>query len=150
MPAAAGVVLLVGSLVLGRARPVGPAVALLGVGYVLSTIGRPLDPDAVLYAVGLLAVAELGFWSLELPRAAGPPPGGDRHRWAFIAGGVAASVMLGGAVLVAGTVSLAGAGWEVAAGMGTIGVAGLLTGLAFGQRRPASDGPHAAAGVPPG
>lgn len=141
--------LLVAALTLGRAGPVGPSVALLGFGYVLATIGRPLDAGAVLYGTGLLAVAELAFWSLDLRGTADPPLGAHRRRWIFITATWAASTVLGGAVLLAGAVAPGGAAREVAATLAAVGVGGLLVGLARGATAATHDGPSPSAPAPP-
>jgi peptidoglycan/LPS O-acetylase OafA/YrhL len=135
-----GLALLIAALTLGRVRPVGPSVALLGLGYVLASIGRPADAGAVLYGTVLLAVAELAFWSWDLRGTTGPPPGAHRRRWVFIAAASAASIVLSSAVLLAGAATPdGGAGWEVAAVLAAVGAVGLLVGLArAGAREPKS------------
>jgi hypothetical protein len=60
-----GFALLAGGLALRRGTVVTAGLALLGVGYGLGLIGKGLDPAAVLFAGGLVAVAELAFWALE-------------------------------------------------------------------------------------
>lgn len=149
MPAALGVALLVAALTLGRARQVGLSLALLGLGYVLATIGRPVDAGAVLYGTGLLAVAELAFWSLDLRGAADPPLGAHRRRWLFITATCAASTVLGGAVLLAGAVAPGGAAREVAAALAAAGVVGLLVALSRGATAATHDGPSPSAPTPP-
>jgi hypothetical protein len=61
----AGAAVLAAGLVVRRGALVTAGLALVGTAYGLSLVGKGLDPAASLFAGGLVAVAELAFWSLE-------------------------------------------------------------------------------------
>jgi hypothetical protein len=67
---AAGVALVLAAVALGRRRPVAWALVVLAAQYALGLAGRDgrLDGGAPFVAVGLLLLAELAYWSVELAR----------------------------------------------------------------------------------
>lgn len=144
-PALAGFTLLVATVVLCRPRLVAAAISLLGLGYLVSRFGQPVDGGAVWYGAVLLVVAELAFWSLELRFTPGGPPGGSRTRGMFIAAVTSASVVLGGVVLLTGASSQGGVGWEVTGTLAAVGVLGLVVTLARAVQRPGNGAPPASA-----
>jgi len=96
----AGIVaLLLGTLV-GHGAPITVATVLLGGGYALHLIldRPPLDPRAAVFGAGLLLVAELGHWSIELRREVSREPGRHARRLA------AELLLCVGGLLVAGLV----------------------------------------------
>jgi hypothetical protein len=99
---ATAVVLVVAGLAVGVALAVPVAVALLGTAYLalLGFEGDALDVRAPLVAAALLAVAELGYWSLELRGAVVDEPGAYLRRLALLAAELA-GVTTAGVVLLA-------------------------------------------------
>lgn len=124
--AALGVAVLAGALVFDRPPAVVAAVVILGLSYGASRIGGNPDVGVALYGTGLLAVAELASWSLELRHGAGGGAGTRHRRWTRTGGLVAASAAVTTTVLAAGQLSLGGPGGEVVAGLGAIAVLALL------------------------
>ena len=80
----AGVAALVFGTLIGHSAPVGAAIVLLGGAYALHLIldRPPLDPRSALVGAGLLLVAELGNWSIELRREVSREPGRRLRRLA--------------------------------------------------------------------
>jgi hypothetical protein len=79
-------VLLAGGIAVGFGSAVPVAVVLLGLEYcaALSIDDRPLDVRSALIGAGLLLMAELSFWSLELRAAIAAEPGSQLFRLAFV------------------------------------------------------------------
>lgn len=100
--AALAVLLLAAGLASRIALAVPVAVLLLGVEYValLGFEGEALDVRAPLVAGAMLAVAELGYWSLELRGEVADEPGTYPRRLALLAG-LLVAVTTFGAVLLA-------------------------------------------------
>jgi hypothetical protein len=136
--AAAGLtatLLVTAALVLQIAPALPIAVAILGAEYValLGFEGEALDTRAAVVAAALLAVAELGYWSLELRRAVADEAGTSLRRLALLA-----SVLLG--VLALGFVLLAlveavAAGGPAVDALGAVAAVGALGLLALAARR---------------
>jgi hypothetical protein len=114
---AASVFVLVAGLALRRPAAVPWAVAGLAAGYAVS-LDEGLDTRAPLYAVGLFALAELAYWSLQLRR--GPPdePG--------MAGRRALTLVFAGIVSLVVTTLLVAAGGLPLRGGVVVEVVGLL------------------------
>ena len=134
---AIAVALLAGGLWLRRTGVVPAAVALLGLEYasLLTLEDLPLDQRAPLYAAGLLAVAELSYWSLELRAAVTDEPGSHWRRAAFLAWLCLLTLALGAALLALVDVS-AGGGLALEA-VGALAAAGALALIAALARRAA-------------
>ncbi len=79
------------------------AVLLLGAGYAarLAFDDVPLDQGSAAFAAGLLAVAELSYWSLELRSTVPDEAGGYLRRIAFVAALALATLGLGAVLLAA-------------------------------------------------
>ena len=97
--AAIALLVLVASLVLGSPVLLPMTLFLLGGLYAtqLAVDDATLDGAAPLVAAGLLATAELGYWSLDERERATVDPGENLRRVGFVA------VLVLGALLVAGT-----------------------------------------------
>jgi hypothetical protein len=111
------------------------AVALLGSGYValLGFEGGALDTRAPVVAAALLAVAELGYWSLELRRRVADEPGTSLRRLALLAALLVGMLGLGAVVLaVVEAVSAAGPAIDA---LGALAAVGALVVLALAARR---------------
>jgi hypothetical protein len=134
LAAAAGLVALGGGLALGRARPLPVGLALLGTSYVVAVLGRPagLDPLAPAFGAGLLLVAELAYWSLDLRAPGWRDPGLRRRQAVRVAALVGAAFLLDVCVVLGAALGgLAGGGLPLsllgmAAAVGTLGLAGAL------------------------
>ena len=125
---AAGLVLAAG-LALRIAMAVPVAVALLGAGYVmlLGFEGGGLDGRAPLVAAALLAVAELGYWSLELRGAVADEPGTYLRRLGLLAATLAGMTMIGVALLaVVESVDAGGVALDLVGAMAAVGAVALL------------------------
>lgn len=110
------------------------AVALLGAEYValLGLEGEALDARAPLVAAGLLAVAELGYWSLELRGGIDDEPGTYLRRVALLAGLLLGVAVLGVVLLaLVAAVETEGPAVDV---VGAIAAVGALTLLALAAR----------------
>ncbi len=131
------VALLAGGLWLRRAGAVPVVVALLGLEYasLLALEDLPLDQRAPLYAAGLLAVAELSYWSLELRAAVTDEPGSHWRRAAFLAWLCLLTLVLGAVLLALVDIS-AGGGLALEA-VGALAAAGALAVIAVLARRSA-------------
>ena len=131
---AAGVMVLGGGLLLGRARPLPFGLALLGASYVVAVLGRPagLDPLAPAFGAALLLVAELAYWSLDVRVPARRDPGLQRRRALRVAGLVGAAFLLDACVVLGAALGgLAGGGLllsllGMAAAVGTLSLAAAL------------------------
>ena len=113
--AAAGVVLLVLGVALGRGAPAYWGVGLVGATYVASLFVRPerFDQSGVLYAVALLASAELSSWSIDSRRRGLDDLAVHIHRLRAIALALAAGIAL--AAVAEGAASFGAGGTLVAA-----------------------------------
>jgi hypothetical protein len=118
----AGLAVLIGGLVLRRGTLATIGLALLGAGYGISLAGRGLDPAAVLFAGGLVAIAELAFWALE-PGAAVRIGRAATGRRALTVAAVVFGAVLSGALLLAAVSDPLRGG----AALGIAGVLALLT-----------------------
>lgn len=111
------------------------AVALLGLEYValLGFEGEALDPRAPFVAAALYAVAELGYWSLELRGAVADEAGTYVRRVALLAGLLLATVALGvGLLALVQAVDARGPALDV---LGAVAAVGALALLALAARR---------------
>jgi hypothetical protein len=112
-------------------------VALLGAGYVmlLGIEGEALDGRAPFVAAALLAVAELGYWSLELRAAVSDEPGTYLRRLGLLAATLAAVTTIGvGLLALVERVEAGGAAIDV---LGAIAAVGAVALLALAARRTA-------------
>jgi hypothetical protein len=132
---ATAVVLVVAGLAVGVALAVPVAVALLGTAYValLGFEGDALDVRAPLVAAALLAVAELGYWSLELRGAVADEPGAYLRRLALLAAELA-GVTTAGVVLLAIVQGVETGGPAIDV-LGAVAAIGALALLALAARR---------------
>jgi hypothetical protein len=132
---ATAVVLVVAGLAVGVALAVPVAVALLGTAYValLGFEGDALDVRAPLVAAALLAVAELGYWSLELRGAVADEPGAYLRRLALLAAELA-GVTTAGIVLLAIVQGVETGGVAIDV-LGAVAAIGALALLALAARR---------------
>jgi hypothetical protein len=128
-------VLVVAGLVFGVPPAIPVAVALLGAAYValLGLEGDALDLRAPLVAAALLAVAELGYWSLELRGAIADEPGAYLRRLALLAAQLA-GVTTAGVVLLAVVEGVETGGPAIDV-LGAVGAIGALALLALASRR---------------
>lgn len=111
------------------------AVALLGVEYValLGFEGEAIDVRAPLVAAALYAVAELGFWSLELRGPVAAEAGTHLRHVAVLAGFLLATVALGvGLLALVEAVTARGAALDA---LGAVAAVGALALLALASRR---------------
>jgi hypothetical protein len=126
--ATAAAVLAAGLLVrVALAVPV--AVALLGAGYValLGFEGDSLDTRAPLVAAALFAIAELGYWSLELRGAVADERGTYLRRAALLAANLAAVTLLGvGLLAIVETVEAGGVAVDLVGAAAAIAALALL------------------------
>lgn len=127
---AAGLVLMLGALVLRRPSPLPLGLALVAAAYglYLSLHGGAVDEWAPGVAAALFAAAELGFWSLE-PAQARAELAARTRRIAYLAvaallTGLAGSLVLGLTTSAGGSVALEALG--VAAATATIAAIALL------------------------
>jgi hypothetical protein len=123
------IVLLVAGLITRRPGPVAFAIVGLSSVYLLGQIGQPTAVGATaLFAVALLVVLELGWWSTELAVPVAWERSATRRRWwalVALAGGGGALALAVGLAGVAGR--SAGFGWfAVAAGAGPAAVWGVV------------------------
>lgn len=126
----AGWLLLAGALAAGLPAGVVPGVVVLGAEYALS-LGSAVDGRAPLYAAGLLVVAELSYWSLELRIGITADPGTMRVRAVLVAALTASAVVLGGIMLGLSGLRLGGGlGWEVVGLAAAVGALALVAALA--------------------
>jgi hypothetical protein len=130
--------LLAAGLLTRIAVAVPVAVALLGAAYValLGFEGEALDVRAPLVAAALLAVAELGWWSLELRAAVADEPGAYLRRIALLAAQLA-GVTAAGVVLLAIVegVEAGGPAIDVLGAVAAVGALALLAVAARGSSR---------------
>lgn len=131
------VLILAAGLRLQWPNTVPAAIGLLGLEYAsfLALEDVPLDQRAPLYAAGLLAVAELSYWSLELRAAVTDEPGSHWRRAAFVAWLCLLSLALGAGLLALVDVGVGG-GLALEA-LGALAAAGALAVIAALARRSA-------------
>jgi hypothetical protein len=124
---AAGAAVLVVALLVGRAGPVAPALVLVAAGYAATLVARDanaLDPAAPLVACGLLLVAELAYWSVELASSGRAEPRVPLRRLAALVGLTAAALALAAGVLAATAIPFGGGlAWNL---VGIIAAAGAI------------------------
>jgi hypothetical protein len=125
----AGAVVLVLALALGRAGLVAPALVLLAAGYAATLVARNasvLDAAAPLVGCGLLLVAELAYWSVELAGAGREERPVLLRRLTAMLALAAAALALGAAVLAATALPIGGGlAWNL------VGVAAAAAALAL-------------------
>jgi hypothetical protein len=114
-------VLLVG-LVLGKAFAIPWAIAGLGAEYALALGDGGLDRRVPLFAIGLLVVAELSYWSLQLRDSAPDEPGITQRRLI----GLCLAATAG---LLVGTLLVAFARFPIGGGLAIEGI-GILAAIA--------------------
>ncbi|HUH15923.1 MAG TPA: hypothetical protein VML35_08570 [Gaiellaceae bacterium] len=127
--------MLAAGLALRVAVAIPLAVALLGLEYValLGFEGEALDLRAPFVAAALYAVAELGYWSLELRDAVADEAGTYLRRVALLAGLLLATVALGvGLLALVEAVTARGPALDV---LGAAAAVGALALLALAARR---------------
>lgn len=121
--------LLAAALVTRLATLIPVAVAVLGAEYValLGFESEALDARAPLVAAALLAVAELGYWSLELRGGVDDEPGTYLRRLALIAG-LLLGVAVFGVVLLAvvAAVQAEGPALDVLGAVAAVGALALI------------------------
>lgn len=135
--AAAGLtaaLLLAAGLAAHVALAIPVAVALLGTEYValLGFEGEALDTRAPLVAAALLAVAELGYWSLELRRPVADEAGTSVRKLALLAALLLGVLALG--VVLLALVEAVSAGGPAVDLLGAVAAIGALALLALAAR----------------
>ena len=132
--AALAVLLLIAGVASRLAVAIPLAVGLLGAEYVtlLGVEGEALDTRAPVVAAALLAVAELGYWSLELRGGVDDELGSYLRRIALLAGMLLGVAMLGtGLLALVAAVQAEGPAVDV---LGAVAAIGALTLLALAAR----------------
>jgi hypothetical protein len=130
VPGVAALCVLAAAVVLGWPVAIAWALALLGSAYAIALAtgedGAAVDAVAPLYAGGLLLVAELSYWSLELRGSRREEPGAMLRRLVALTALAALSVAIGGfVVLVTAAPARGGLVWDA------LGVAALAATLAI-------------------
>ena len=124
-----GLVVLAAAVLLAWPSGIAWALALLGTSYATALAGRgevPVDAAAPLYAGGLLLVAELSYWSLELRGSRREEPGAMLRRLVALTALASLSVAVGGfVVLVTAAPAGGGLAWDA------IGIAAVAATLAI-------------------
>jgi len=104
--AGVGVLLLVSALALGSIPALGTSVGMLALATVFAGLGRPHDAGGylgiTLVAGALLALSQLGCWSIEI-RSQQVPGGADRQRAARLVATAIGGGVLGGAAVALGS-----------------------------------------------
>jgi hypothetical protein len=132
------VLVLAVGLILRMSTTVPAAIVLLGGEYALtlSVEDSSLDARAAVVAAGLLMVAELAFWSLELRGEITDEPGSYARRMAVLALLALGALAFAGALIaVVDVAGRGGLGIELAGAVAALGAFVLLWSLA---RRPAT------------
>ena len=135
--AIAATAVLAAGLAVRIALAIPVAVALVGAEYVtlLGFEGEALDTRAPLVAAALLAVAELGYWSLELNRSVADEPGTYLRHFALLAALLLAVIALGIPLLaLVESVSTGGAAVDL---LGAVAAVGALALVALAARHAA-------------
>ena len=127
--------LLAAGLALRVALVIPVAVAILGTEYValLGFEGEALDTRAPVVAAALLAVAELGYWSLELRRPVADEAGTSVRRLGLLAVLLAGVLALG--VVLLALVETVSAGGPAVDLLGAVAAIGALALVALAARR---------------
>jgi hypothetical protein len=132
-----GVLLLAVGLAVPWALLVPWALVALGAEYAVSLTlrGEEVDTRSPLYGAGLLLVAELAYWALELRRSARPEGDVALLRVLGTIGAAAGAIVVGALVLAATAVDLgSGVVLEVVGVAGAVAVLGLVARLAWSER----------------
>jgi hypothetical protein len=129
----ASVFVLVVGLALGRAAAVPWAVVGLGAEYAVSLRGEELDGRVPLFAVGLLVVAELAYWALQLRRGPRDEPGMAQGRIVALLIAGTTGLIAGSLLVVVGSVPLRGGLAVEALGL-TAAVGALMILLSLARR----------------
>jgi hypothetical protein len=129
-------VLLLGGLLFRFPTAVPVAVVVLGAEYaaMLAVEDDVLDPRAPVLAAVLFAIAELGYWSLELRDAVADEPGTYLRRLGLLSGLTLAALALGELLLVA--VDLGERGGIAIEAVGVAAAVGALAIVAATSRPP--------------
>ena len=129
VPGVAALCVLAAAVVLGWPAAIAWALALLGTAYATALAGKDagaVDAVAPLYAGGLLLVAELSYWSLELRGSRREEPGAMLRRLVALTAFAALSVAIGGfVVLVTAAPAGSGLAWDA------VGIAAVAATLAI-------------------
>lgn len=133
--AVAAALLLAAGLALRIALAIPVAVAILGTEYaaLLGFEGEALDTRAPVVAAALLAVSELGYWSLELRRPVADEAGTSLRRLALLA--VLLAAVLGLGVVLLALVEAMAAGGPAVDLLGAAAAIGALALLALAARQ---------------
>lgn len=125
-----------------RVAPLVPAaVLLLGAGYAarLGFDDVALDQGSAAFAAGLLATAELAYWSFELRSSVADEAGGYLRRVAFVALLALGTLVLGAALLAAVELGRdGGVGLELLGALAAVAALGVVAALSARDGR--SDG----------
>jgi hypothetical protein len=136
VPAVAGLCALAAAVLFAWPSGIAWALALLGTAYACSLAAADtdtVDAAAPLYAGGLLLVAELAYWSLELRGARHDEPGALLGRLVALTALASLSVAVGGfVVLVTAAPAGSGLAWDA---LGITAVAATLAIVARLARR---------------
>ena len=130
VPGIAALCVLAAAVVLGWPAGIAWALALLGTAYATALAASEdagaVDAVAPLYAGGLLLVAELSYWSLELRGSRREEPGAMLRRLVALTALAALSVAIGGfVVLVTAAPAGGGLAWDA------VGIAAVAATLAI-------------------
>lgn len=116
-----------------RLAPLVPAaVVLLGAGYAAHLVldDVALDQGSAAFAAGLLATAELAYWSLELRSSVPDEAGGYLRRIAYVAVLSLGTLALGAALLAAVELgSGGGVGLDLLGALGAVAALGVVAAL---------------------
>ena len=135
----AAVLTLAAALAARLAVLVPAAVFLLGAGYAshLAFDDVPLDQGSAAFAAGLIAVAELAYWSLELRSTVPDEAGGYLRRIAFVATLALATLGLGAVLLAAVELGREGGiGLELLGALAAVAALGIVAVLSARDSRP--------------
>ena len=130
---------LAAALTMRLATLVPAAIFLLGAGYAshLAFDNVPLDQGSAAFAAGLLAVAELAYWSLELRSTVPDEAGGYLRRIAFVAALGLATLGLGAVLLAAVELGREGGiGLELLGAFAAVAALGIVAVLSARDSRP--------------
>ena len=130
---------LAAALTMRLATLVPAAIFLLGAGYAshLAFDNVPLDQGSAAFAAGLLAVAELAYWSLELRSSVPDEAGGYLRRIAFVAALGLATLGLGAVLLAAVELGREGGiGLELLGALAAVAALGIVAVLSARDNRP--------------
>ena len=135
-----GVLLVAAAVVRGRGSLVAWGLLALAAAYAFSLAGRPgVDGPSPLVATGLLLVAELGYWSVELARTAREEAAVALRRLVGLAALAAGSLALATFVLAATAVPLSSSTiWNAVGILAAAAVLALIARLARARRARAS------------